>query len=319
MSPNTPWIRWPRSPTIPASTGPLLSPTRNCGQSGCVGADRLRAPLQLERGARGVQRVVGLVAALVEDGEDLIADEVLHLAAEPLGDHRRQLAPVGEQHRVHVLGPARLRERREAREVGEQQRHVAPARQRLVEVERAEALLVPLRPRGGGDRREADRHQHVPLPPAQLPAGRQRRDHDDQRLGQQRERDRHREREPRAAPPPDAEVRERRVAVHRDADRGQDRQRQLDLLGGDAVAQRRQPGAGDRSPRRRSRRARARSASASGARSAATSRAGTRPPTRPRRRPRRPARAASRARTRRSPRRPARSASRSRAARGSRR
>ena len=66
----------------PRQHRPGVEPDAELRPVGVRRADRLRAPLQLERGARGVQRVVGLVAALVEDREDLIADEVLHLAAE---------------------------------------------------------------------------------------------------------------------------------------------------------------------------------------------------------------------------------------------
>jgi hypothetical protein len=227
---------------MPASTGPVLTATRKRGQSGCSDADRLGAPLQLERGADGDERVVGLVAALVEDGEDLVADEVLHLALERVGDHRRQLAEVGHHHRVHGLGPARLRERREAREVGEQDADVAVAGQRLVQVEGAEALLVPLRVRGGGDRGEADRHQRVPLPPAQPPARGKAHDGHDQRLGEQRERERHGERELRTPARPHPVVGDGRVAVRGHAEQREDGQRQRDVLRADAVLERRELG-----------------------------------------------------------------------------
>jgi hypothetical protein len=79
------------------------------------GADGFGAFLQLERGTGRLKGVVLLIAPLVEDGEDLIADEVLHLAAELVGDHRREFFEVGQQHPVHGLGPVRLRERRESR------------------------------------------------------------------------------------------------------------------------------------------------------------------------------------------------------------
>src|SRR3954452_13124527 len=55
---------------------------------GMVTANRLGDLLQLEPGACGAGGVIRLVARLVEDREDLIADELVHLAAVPLCDHR---------------------------------------------------------------------------------------------------------------------------------------------------------------------------------------------------------------------------------------
>ena len=116
------------------------------------------------------------------------------------------------------------------------------AGERLVEVERAEALLEPLALRGGGDREEADRHQQVPLPPAQLPARRERGEHDHQRLGQQREGERDREGELGAAPRRDPEVLHGREPVGHDADQRERPERRLGVLRRDGRAQRRELG-----------------------------------------------------------------------------
>ncbi len=317
MSPKTPWMRCPRSPTTPASTGPGVHAAAEDRPVGL--ADGRGAPLQLERGSGALQRVVGLVAALVEDGEDLVADEVLHLAVEVVDDHRRELAEVGGEHAVDRLGPVLLAERREAGEVGEQHRHLPLARERLVEVERAEALLEPLALRGGGDREEADRHQQVPLPPAQLPARRERGEHDHERLGQQREGERDREGElgAGAAPRSGSTARPRtRTPRRRSARTPRAPPRRPPARPSRAAAGARPATA---PPTARAARGRRRRARGRGGRSRARSAAGTRSrrPPRAARRPR--ARPASPARTRRSPSPAARPAWRARAARGTRR
>ena len=203
-------------------------------------ADLGRGLLQRERGPRTAQRVVGLVAALVEDGEDLVADELVHLGAVAVGEQRREPPEIGDEHRVHVGRVVRLRERREADEVGEEDGHLAAAREGLVEVDRAEALLAPLRRGGRRDREEPDRHQRVPFPPAQTPARRKRHDDDDQCLREQREAEGDGKREPAAAAQPDAEVRDRGEDVQEYAERGNGAERRAHLVRAHSVLQRRQ-------------------------------------------------------------------------------
>ena len=139
---------------------------------------------------------------------------------------------------MHLGRAVRLRERREPGQVCEEDSDLLVAAQRLVEVERAEALLVPLAPRRPADRDEADHHQPVPLPPRELPAGREREHRDDERLGEQRERERDGEREPAAAPRVDAEVRDRRVGVGDDARRAEGGERRGHVGRLDRLAQR---------------------------------------------------------------------------------
>jgi hypothetical protein len=200
-------------------------------------ADLGRRPLERECGPRPAQRVVGLVAALVEDGEDLVSDELVHLGAVAV-EQRREPPEIRDEHRVHVAGVVRLREGCEADEVGEEDGHLASARECLVEIERAEALLAPLRGRRGGNRQEPDGHQRVPFPPAEPPARGERHHDDDQRLRQQRETERDGEREPAAAPQPDAEVRERGEEIQEDADRCNGAERRAHLAGADGVPER---------------------------------------------------------------------------------
>ena len=58
-----------------------------------------------------------------------------------------------------------LGEAREAREIGQENAYLPRPGERLVEVERAESLLVPLGSGDEGDEEEGAEHQHVPLPP----------------------------------------------------------------------------------------------------------------------------------------------------------
>ncbi len=125
------------------------------------------------------------------------------------------------QHRRDLVGVVLLGEAREAREVGEHDAHVLRAGERLVEVEGAEALLVPLRPRDERDEQERREHEDVPLPPRDLPVPRPR--DDDHRLGEEHEREREGEDEALLAPAVEPEEPERGDPVERDADRGEER------------------------------------------------------------------------------------------------
>ena len=182
--------------------------------------------------------MIRLVAGLVEDGEDLVADELCYLAVELVPDERREPPEVRDQHRVHLGGGALLRERREAHEVGEQHAHLPAPAQRLLEIEAAETLLVPLTRRRRRDRDEPEQHQRVPLPPAQMPARLERDDDDHERLGEEREAERDGECEPVAAAAVDAEVRRRRERVEDDADAGDGAERPADLARRDRAVQR---------------------------------------------------------------------------------
>jgi hypothetical protein len=94
---------------------------------------RLRRAQHLERGAGRARRVVGLVAAGVERGDDRVVDEPVDLPA-PGADRRDRALEGGVEHRRHRARVAAVREPREARQVGEDHAYVALARSRLVEV-----------------------------------------------------------------------------------------------------------------------------------------------------------------------------------------
>ncbi len=139
-----------------------------------------------------------------------------------------------------------LRELRVAGEVGEDDADLARAGERLVEVERAEALLVPLGPRDERDEQERREHEHVPLPPRDLPVARPR--DDDHRLGEKDEREREREDEALLASAMETEEAERGDSEERDADGREDELPAVELLGGEGVVERRQLREGDRRP-----------------------------------------------------------------------
>ena len=104
-----------------------------------------------------------------------------------------------------------LRVAGEAFEVCEDDAHVLRPSERLVQIERAEALLVPFASRRLPDHEERAEHQHVPLPPGQLPVARP--GDDDHRLRQERKGEREREHEALGPSPVEAHVAERREAV----------------------------------------------------------------------------------------------------------
>ena len=126
--------------------------------------------------------------------------------------------------------------------------HVSPAREFLFDIDAAEPLLVPFGPCRCRDARESDRHERVPLPPRELPARRERRDPDGERLGEKGERERNHVREARPPAPPYPEVRERRVGVGEDAAHGGNAERRADLIRCDRIVQRRRSGERDSRP-----------------------------------------------------------------------
>ena len=129
-----------------------------------------------------------------------------------------------------------LGEGRIAGEVGEDDAHLAGAGERLVEVERAVALLVPLRPGDDGDQDERGKHEQVPLPPRELPVARPC-DHD-HRLGEESERESESEHEPLLPPTMDAQEAEGGDPEERDPQRREEDLPAVQLLGGERVVER---------------------------------------------------------------------------------
>ena len=210
-----------------------------------VRGDLGRGGLEGECRAHRAGRVVGLVAALVEDHHHRVADDLVHDAAVLL-EQRHELPEVAVQHRRHPRRGRPLREGREALQVGEQDRRLAGVRKRLVEVERAEPLLVPLAARADGDRDERGQHQQVPFPPRGVPVA-SPRDHE-HRLGQERERESDAEQELRAAALVEAEVADCRGRIEHDPDYGQRDLPAVELLGVELARERPQLRERDRRP-----------------------------------------------------------------------
>ena len=169
-----------------AEAGPFRAAARD---SVCLG-------LQLERRRGGTRRVIGLVVVLVEDDHQLVAHDLVDVAAGGF-ELRHEPLEVRAQHRRALSRRSALGEARVALQVGKEDAHVARARERPLEVERAEALLVPLGARAERDRGEAQQHQQVPLPPGGAPVPRP--DDHEHRLREQRECERHAEEHERAA------------------------------------------------------------------------------------------------------------------------
>ena len=210
-----------------------------------LGGGALRDALKHERRARGAERVIRDARVLSEDDHQLVADDLVHLAAGAL--HQRDDAPeVRVEHRGHLVRLVPLGERGVAGEVGEDDAHLACACERLVEVERAEALLVPLGSRDERDEQERPEHQHVPLPPRDLPVARPR--DDDHGLGEQDEREREGEHESLLSSSMEPQEPERGETEERDSDRGEDQLPAVELLVRDGIVERGQLGEGDCRP-----------------------------------------------------------------------
>ncbi len=191
--------------------------------------------------------MIGLVAGLVEDHHHLIADELVHLASEPL-HQRDDAAEVRVQHVRHFRGRMPLGEGREARQVGEEDAHVLRAGQRLVEIEGAETLFVPLAAGGKSDHDERDQHEHMPFPPGDMPVA-SPGDHD-HCLGEQGKGECDREDERRPPPAIEAEIAERCGPEERHADGGEGHLPAVELLPGERLVEWPRLGEGDRSPER---------------------------------------------------------------------
>ena len=119
----------------------------------------------LLEGDGGVGCPLWMVVGALEDRHHGIADQAIDVAAVTLDGGDRSLE-IGIEHARHLLGPARLREGGESLEIGEENGHLGLG---SIEIERAEALLVPLAVGAECDYGERDQHQHVPLPPRELP------------------------------------------------------------------------------------------------------------------------------------------------------
>ena len=90
-----------------------------------LGAERLDRRDEVERGAHRALGVVLLRDRCAPHGHHRVADELLDGSAVAL-DQPAGALEVARQQVAHVLGVARLGERREADEVGEEHRDVAP-------------------------------------------------------------------------------------------------------------------------------------------------------------------------------------------------
>ena len=195
--------------------------------------------LQQERRAGRARGMVRRLPFLVVDDHELVADDLVHFAAGGLHE-RDEALEVRVEHRRHLGRVLSFRVGGEAAQVGEHDAHVLCAGERLVEVERAEALLVPLGSRDVADHEERAEHEHVPFPPRELPVARP--GDDDHRLGEERERQHEREHEAGRPPPVEAEEAERRERVERDADRREHELPPVQPFGGKRVVERRKLG-----------------------------------------------------------------------------
>ena len=80
--------------------------------------------LHRRRGAHGAKRVIGLVLQRVEHDEDRVAGEPFDQPALTLGDDRNGGRPIRVEHLDDVHRGTSVREAGEAREIGEQDRHL---------------------------------------------------------------------------------------------------------------------------------------------------------------------------------------------------
>ena len=101
-SPMAAKLRRASVPTTPTIAAPVLIPSRNTGQSGCVTPTR-RVTWRISRYRHGAGGVVRLVAGGIEQGQDAIAFEVLDRPAGAVDD-RDHLGPVRVQHLDHLAG-----------------------------------------------------------------------------------------------------------------------------------------------------------------------------------------------------------------------
>src|SRR6059058_3752053 len=81
VSPTIGYATWPWPPISRRTTWPLFTPMRSPASQGDA-RSRWQTLAEAQVRRRGTRRVVGLVAAAVEDGHDAVADELLDLPAE---------------------------------------------------------------------------------------------------------------------------------------------------------------------------------------------------------------------------------------------
>src|SRR5581483_8025308 len=132
---------------------------------------------EIERGPYRPLGVVLLRDRRPPDGHDRVADELLHRAAVDL-DQAAAAVEIAREELAHLLGVARLRQGREADEVGEEDGDEPALGSRLRRSrlrrhtvgERRAALAAETHPRlvRGAARRAADRERRAALP-AELP------------------------------------------------------------------------------------------------------------------------------------------------------
>ena len=119
VSPITAKLRRPTAPTLPTTAVPVLTPARKIGQPGWVAAIDRPAATIASGGPRRAIGVVGLLGRRVEGRHDPVAGELLDHAAVRIDD-RHDDRPVRVQHLDHDRRRPGLAERREAREIGEE-------------------------------------------------------------------------------------------------------------------------------------------------------------------------------------------------------
>ena len=160
-------IPWPTAPIVTAAS-PVRTPARSPdGGAGLAARWRTAStrsrPVRTARSASSSWR-----DRRAPDGHHRVADVLLDRAAVPLHDLPAQVEVAGERSSRTSSGSRRLGERREADEVGEEDRDEAPVRHRR-------AARPPVRPRrrGATGRRPAPagaRRRLRPEPPAALAA-----------------------------------------------------------------------------------------------------------------------------------------------------
>ncbi len=189
--------------------------------------DRGQPALQLERRTRGPNRVIRLIASVVEHRHQRVTDELLDLAAEPPRDQRRGGAPVGVEH-GRDLGRRRLfREGREVDEIGEEDADLLMPGAGRRQVQAPKPLVAPLAAGGQADDHVRHHDQAVPLPPARMPLPLARDRDADHGLGQEQEAGDDRDRQQVPTVPEDAPVAN---GADRVDDRPGDRERRHEVV-----------------------------------------------------------------------------------------
>src|SRR5215213_3671864 len=139
--------------------------------------DPRRGRLQCEPGAGSAMGMIGLITALVEGDHQGVPDNPVDVA--PVLSHhgRHGDREVLVEHPCHLAGLVALGEGGEALEVGEQDADIPCPGTGLWQVQLSKTLLVPGDTRTDRDQSEGCQHQHVPLPPGQVPIARESHRH----------------------------------------------------------------------------------------------------------------------------------------------